>query len=268
MVELVKSIGESPLFLFYAFPLAMILGAVHALLPGHGKTIVTGYCIGRKREMGKIIFVTGIAVLTHLFSSALLGVIAMTTSQVLVRNIILPKIQIAAALILILFGLWLLISSRLKKDHHHHQHDNGEHHHHGNEKQEKHGHHSHGKLEALLDQLMSGEPIPFHRYAHLFWLGLAAGMIPCIEPFTLMLFAIALGKISWGFILLLAFGIGVFITMVSLGLLVTSEKLAAKSNNNDNRFFYVAGKMALGFKAVYPFILLTLGTVWIVVTFM
>lgn len=236
MIELIKSIGDSPWFLFYAFPLAMVLGAVHALLPGHGKTIVTGYCIGRKREVGKIVFVTGIAVLTHLFSSALLGVIAMATSQVLVRNIILPKIQVAAALILILFGLWLLISGRLKKGHHH---NHGEHHHHGSEKQDRQGHHSHGKLEALLDQLTSGEPIPFHRYANLFWLGLAAGMIPCVEPFTLMLFAIALGKISWGFILLLAFGIGVFLTMVSLGFLVTSHKLSAENRKDENHFFFI-----------------------------
>ncbi len=261
MVELIKSIGDSPWFLFYAFPLAMVLGAVHALLPGHGKTIVTGYCIGRKREVGKIVFVTGIAVLTHLFSSALLGVIAMGTSQVLVRNIILPKLQVAAALILVFFGLWLVISGRLKKGHHHH------HHHHGNGNKDKHGHHSHGKLEALLDQLTSGEPIPFHRYASLFWLGLAAGMIPCIEPFTLMLFAIALGKISWGFVLLLAFGIGVFITMVSLGFLVTSDKLSAENRKGDHQLFSVAGKIALSFKAIYPFVLMTVGTTWIVVTF-
>lgn len=266
MVELIKSVGDSPFLIFYACPLAFFFGAVHTFLPGHGKTIVCGYCVGRKRDMGKILFVTGVAVTTHLFSSALLGVVAMTTSQVLVRNVILHKIQIVAACILILFGLGMFISGALRmlKNRHAHNHDHHhDHHHHGDEDSHEHGHsHSHERLDSLLKQFMVEPNAPFHRYAQLFWLGLAAGLIPCLEPFTLMLFAIALDRILLGFALLLFFGIGVFVTMVALGIFVTSEKLSSE-HTSESRFFRVAGKAAVGFKIVYPFVIITLGSGWL-----
>ena len=259
LADLIKTIGDSPLLLLYACPLALLIGMVHTFQPGHGKTIVCGYYVGRKREFGKIVFVTVVAVVTHLFSSALLGVIAMTSSQILVRNIILPKIRIGAALILILFGIGMLIAIfRKKKDsrhfhHHHHNHhhdDLGEH------------DHSHGRMDDMMNEMMKTERVPFHRYAQLFWLGLAGGLIPCIEPFTLMLFAIALDRILMGFALLISFGIGVFMTMLLLGLLVTSDRIFLDSSS-DNRFLNLAGKAARIFKIAYPVILIILGSAWI-----
>ena len=267
MTDLIKSIGDSPFLMLYACPLALLIGALHTFLPGHGKTIVCGYCVGRKRDIAKILFVTGVAVATHLFSSALLGVIAMTSSQVLVRNIILPKIQIGAACILIVFGLGLLISGvwRVLGNDHAHAIDHDHHHDHPHEHGDGHSHeHSHGRLDSMLKEFMATEHVPFHRYAQLFWLGLAAGLIPCLEPFTLMLFAIALDRILLGFALLFSFGIGVYLTMVALGLLVTSEKLSSE-HYSDSRFFGIAGKAAFVFKVVYPVIILTLGSGWLYV---
>jgi nickel/cobalt exporter len=257
MADLIKSFGDSPLLFLYACPLAFLFGAVHTFLPGHGKTIVCGYCVGRKRNIGKILFVTAVAVTTHLFSSALLGVVAMTSSQVLVRNIILPKIQIGAACILILFGLGLLASEVWKVRRHDHTHYHGHPHDHDHEDE-----HAHGRLDSMLRQFMAAEHIPFHRYTQLFWLGLAAGLIPCVEPFTLMLFAIALDRILLGFALLISFGIGVFLTMVALGMLVTSEKLSPE-HNSDNRFFRTLSKAAMIFKVFYPVLILTLGSGWL-----
>jgi nickel/cobalt exporter len=265
MTDLIKSLSDSPLLMFYACPLAFLFGAVHTFLPGHGKTIVCGYCVGRKREVGKILFVTAVAVTTRLFSSALLGVVAMTTSQVLVRNIILPKIQIGAAGILILFGVGLLVSGALKmhRHDHAHPHDHPNNHHHEDDD----GHaHTHGRLDSMLKQFMAADHTPFHRYAQLFWLGLAAGLIPCVEPFTLMLFAIALDRILLGFALLISFGIGVFLTMVTLGMLVTSERLSP-GQNSDSLFFRLASKAAIVFKVIYPVLILTLGSSWLYIAF-
>lgn len=267
MTELIKLVGDSPFTAFYACPLAFLFGAVHTFLPGHGKTIVCGYCVGRKRHIGKILFVTGVAVVTHLLSSALLGVIAMTTSQVLVRNVILYKIQLGAACLLILLGLGMLISEARKvfgkrHVHHHHPHTEDAHlHSHSHEHPHDHEH-SHGRLDALLKELMVEQNAPFHRYIQLFWLGLAAGLIPCLEPFTLMLFAIALDRIALGFGLLISFGLGVYLTMAGFGIMVTSEKLSA-AQNSQSRFFKNAAKAAVIFKAAYPLIILALGSAWL-----
>ena len=105
---------------------ACLFGIAHTLLPGHGKTIICGYCVGRKRDTGKILFISGVTTFTHLFASAALGALAMTTSHILVRNIILPKLQLGSALLLLAFGLVLFIS-RLRGHEHHHD---GHHHHH------------------------------------------------------------------------------------------------------------------------------------------
>ena len=270
MTDLLKSIGDSPYLMFYACPFAFLVGAIHTFLPGHGKTIVCGYCVGRNRDVGKILFVTGIAVVSHLFSSALLGVIAITSSQILVRNIILPKIQIGAACILILFGLGLLTSGiwkMLRKVHSHPSNHVGNHDH-NHEIGDEHAHtHFHGRLDSVLRDYMAAKHVPFHGYAKLFWLGLAAGLIPCLEPFTLMLFAIALDRVLMGFALLFSFGIGVFLTMVALSLIVTSEKLSPE-HQADSRFFRIAGRTAFAFKVLYPVIIITLGSGWLYVALM
>jgi len=250
MAELIKSVADSPWLLVYACPMAFLFGVVHTFLPGHGKTIVCGYYVGRKRDIAKILFVTAVTVSTHLFSSVLLGVLAMTSSQILVRNIILPKIKIAAASILIVFGFVMLAFGLRKGKKHAHGHGHG---------------HSHGRLDSMLKEYVAADRVPIHHYARLFWLGMAAGLIPCLEPFTLMLFAIALDRLLLGFALLLSFGAGVFFTMVALAMLVTSEELSSE-RDSDNMFFRAAAKAASAFKVVYPVIIIILGSGWIYVT--
>ncbi len=261
MNNLFTNIHGSPLMILYGCLFAYAFGVVHTFLPGHGKTIISGYFVGRKRDF---------------------GVLAITSSHILVKNIILPKIQLISAALLNIFGSGILISGILKNKKHHqhkhlynehfdehthtHQHENAHFH---NEHTHEHGtehhydkntyHHLHHKMDEFYEYYLSTDHLPFHSYLHLLWLSLAAGIIPCLEPFTIILLAISLNKIVLGLLLLLFFGLGVYTTMITLGIILTSEKLTRQSVF-DNIFVKLLQNLAMIFKFVYPIIIVLFGT--------
>jgi len=248
---------------------AYIFGVTHSFLPGHGKTIVCGYYIGRRRDIKKILFIAAVTVITHIFSSALLGVLAMTISGVMVKNVLLPKIQIFSAFLLIFIGIAILISSYHKSAkragyRHPHIHDGHFHTHEHNIHEASEEEHSHGKLDSLLNQYMMSEKLPFHKNMQLIWLGIASGIVPCVEPFIVMLFAISLNKLVLGFSFLFFFGLGIFTTMVILGLLFSSEKFASDSVAA-GPFGRIMQKFGQFFKVIYPVIIIGLG-IWRLLT--
>jgi len=264
IADFLKRVDLSYYWVLYGGIFSFLFGIFHTFSPGHGKTIVCGYFIGKKRDNKKIIFVSAVTVITHLFSSILLGIIAATSSQILVRSIILPKVQITAGIILIIIGVIILTLNFVERDGHQHDHHAGhehdhDHHHHDHEHDhaEHHHGHSHEKMNSWIQRYVDSEDSS-RQTTRLIFLGLGAGMIPCLEAFTLMVFAIVFNKILLGFIFLMFFGLGVFTTMLALAFVFTSEKF---TNRDMDQTFWVrtAQNLSVVFKVAYPVIIIALG---------
>src|SRR5260370_28514684 len=60
---------------------AFCLGAIHALSPGHGKTIVAAYLVGARGTMKHAIFLGGMVTFTHTVSVFFLGFPTVFLSQ-------------------------------------------------------------------------------------------------------------------------------------------------------------------------------------------
>src|SRR5256885_16007517 len=64
--------GFDPIKLFAAMAIAAVFGLVHALMPGHGKTVVVSYYLGRPASVLSSLGTSVILVLTHVGSAIVL----------------------------------------------------------------------------------------------------------------------------------------------------------------------------------------------------
>ena len=148
-----------PGFVLLALLLAMGWGALHALSPGHGKSIVAAYLIGSRGTARHAAFLGGTVTVTHTAGVVALGLITLFLSQYIVPETLYPWLGLASGLIVVVMGASILARRIGRRSaghhhHHHHEHDHGHgHHHHGDD---DHGHdHGHSHLPPGAD----GSPI-------------------------------------------------------------------------------------------------------------
>src|SRR5690242_16217353 len=116
---------------------AFCLGAIHALSPGHGKTIVAAYLVGARGTMKHAIFLGGMVTFTHTVSVFFLGFITLYLSQYVLPEKILPVLGAISGLSIVWIGAILLYkrARRLRGDDHGHDHP----HHHDHDHDHSHG---------------------------------------------------------------------------------------------------------------------------------
>lgn len=96
--------------LFAMLPLGIAFGAIHALTPGHGKTVLASYVVGSGQGVWKSIGVAGVLSATHVASAVIL---ALAGSSLLSRTIAgagrSELIEDVSRGLVALIGLWLLL---------------------------------------------------------------------------------------------------------------------------------------------------------------
>ena len=138
--------GSSAGELFTYFLLAFGLGTLHALTPGHGKSVIAAFLIGsRGRVIDAVILGTATAT-THTGGVILLGLILLYAFNQVIPPKITPYLGLVSGGIIMLIGAYLFF--RRKKEDHSHTHLFFGHHHHDDGKH-NHGHqHQHGDSAA------------------------------------------------------------------------------------------------------------------------
>ena len=247
-----------------ALALALFLGAAHGLEPGHGKTIVAAYLVGSRGTVGNALFLGGVVTFTHTMSVILLGLVALFASQYVLPEQIFPYLGTASGLLIIGLGTWLLVNqlrgrglghSHAHGEHHHghhdhsheeghhHEHPHGEHHHsHGHSREEEHSHgHGHSHAEEH-----HGHGEHHHGHSHeipnkvtlgsLLTLGISGGIVPCPGALVILLLAVALHRIAFGLVLLVAFSIGLASILIAVGVLIVKARPLVERFSGDGRW--------------------------------
>ncbi|HCT78167.1 MAG TPA: High-affinity nickel-transporter [Micromonosporaceae bacterium] len=185
---LAGAIGDpTPLVLLLAALMAALLGAAHAALPGHGKTVMALYMAGRQGRRRDAVIVGGTVTLTHTAGVLILG-IATTAFAGLAAESVLKWLGVASGILITLVGIGILISG-LRRRHAHH-HDRPHHHHH------------HDRRKSLAA------------------LGIAGGLVPSPTALVVLLGAAALGRLWLGIVLIIAYGLGMAAVLTAAGLLL------------------------------------------------
>jgi nickel/cobalt exporter len=230
---------------------AFVLGAVHAMSPGHGKTIVAAYLVGSRGTARHAIFLGGMVTFTHTISVFLLGLGTLFLSRYILPEKIVPVLGVISGVSIVWIGAILLYKRIQAARHlaHHHRHDHGHDHVHAHAHDQAHHHHGHAhdhaqdhshhhddhehdhthEQGALVHDHGDG-----HVHSHvpegeislgsLIALGASGGLVPCPSALVLLLSAIALGRIGLGLGLLVAFSLGLAGVLMAIGLIVLYAK--------------------------------------------
>ncbi|MBA3524723.1 MAG: High-affinity nickel-transporter [Geodermatophilaceae bacterium] len=248
--KLTELIGPdlTPLVGALALLLAVLLGAGHALLPGHGKTVMAAYLAGRRGSPKDAVVVGATVTVTHTAGVLVLGLLITVFSNVAGEQV-LRWLGVASGILVACIGAGLLRSALRSRRAHvvstaprqvalvgapgvahdhpahvHPAHDHDAHDHavpghvHGvdHDHDDSHGHGGHAHSHGGFGHAHS------HGYGRrgLVGMGIAGGMVPSPSALVVLLASIALGRTIFGVLLVLAYGLGMAGVLTAVGLLL------------------------------------------------
>jgi len=242
--------GElTPLTIAWAFVLAVILGAFHAMSPGHGKTLVAAYLLGERQTIRHAIWLGIIVTITHTIGVYALGGLALLFEDSFPPEVLLPWMTLVSGVLVVGVGAALVFSrfrtatepaptAEAAHDHGHshgHAHDHGHAHHHEAPRQHDHGHeHAHDHLDDAAHG--SAHAHIYAEQADSWWgivsLGVSGGLAPCPSALVLLLTAVSFHRTLLGLALIVAFsaGLAALVTAVGIGAVLMGDRLRQRGS--------------------------------------
>ena len=206
--ELITARNLSLWFLMTAAFIAFGLGALHALEPGHGKTIVAAYLVGSRGTAWHALLLGIIVTVSHTAGVFALGAITLYASRSIVPEQLYPWLGVFSGLTIAGLGGYMFLRrwSGLDLDH---SHTSGQAHSHwfASRKQDA----------SSLQPVVTGKSVSL---SQLFVLGITGGIIPCPAALVVLLSAFTLHRIGLGFFLIIAFSLGMAAVLISFGMLM------------------------------------------------
>src|SRR5580700_6783880 len=217
----------TPWMIAAAIGIAFVLGAAHALTPGHGKTIVAAYLVGSRGTLKHAAFLGAMVTFTHTVSVFLLGLATLFLFQYVVPQKVTQVLGAISGLSIVAIGGWMLYK-RLRGAAHAHSHDHDHHHTHD------HSHHEHTHSHGPGGHTHVPDDISWSGLAAL---GASGGLVPCESALVLLLTAIALRRVGLGLLLLVSFSLGLALVLMAIGVLVIYAKNLLPSGSGESPFF-------------------------------
>ncbi len=189
---------------------AIFWGALHALSPGHGKTVVAAYLIGTRGTARHAVFLGLTVTITHTLGVFALGAVTLWLARVLLPETLYPWLNVLSGAAVVVIGATLAwqrlrgAGGALPGHEHTDDAQAGLPHSHG------------GRTHTHLPPGAAGERVTRRS---LLALGVSGGLIPCPSALVLLLGAIALGRTGFGLLLVLAFSVGLASVLTAIGLL-------------------------------------------------
>jgi nickel/cobalt exporter len=226
--ELMSTQGKLSLWLLLSAGLiAAGLGALHALEPGHGKTVVAAYLVGARGTARHAVLLGIVVTAAHTAGVYLLGAITLYASRYIVPDHLYPWLGAISGLSIAGLGMFIFLR--------HLTGESGEHSHVAGER------HSHSFLSLFARTASTQTAIAASGSSvaasvnstpkesalslrELFMLGITGGIVPCPAALVVLLSAFSLHRIGFGLFLITAFSSGLAIVLVSVGLMMVYAK--------------------------------------------
>ncbi len=223
--------------------LAVIYGAGHALMPGHGKAITGAFLVGHRGRIRDAILLGLVVTFTHTFVVFALGIAADLYSESIENT---PELRGAATRVLDMVSSSLIIAIGLflawrfgrslwrqrkggpahphSHDHEHHHHDHKHDHDHGHPHEHTHPHdhehehihpheHHHGHSHEVPIDPKTGRP----KLWEVLWMGISGGIVPCPTGLVIVSLAFRFHRPGLGLLLVVFFSLGMAAVLVGIG---------------------------------------------------
>lgn len=194
---------SNPLLILLTLLAAIGLGALHALEPGHGKTLLAVSLVGARATPKQAMLLAGGLTVAHTAGVLLLGVALLFAARWIVPETIYPWITFASGVIVVALGassLARFVRGRrgVAHDHTHGAHDHGDGHAHD---------HSLG--------IKGDAPLSFRG---VMLAAMSGNIAPCPAALVVMLAALTLHEIGYGIAVVVAFSVGLAAVLTGLGI--------------------------------------------------
>jgi nickel/cobalt transporter (NicO) family protein len=180
-------------------------GALHALSPGHGKSMVAAYLVGTRGSPRDAVLLGLTVTVTHTAGVFALGLVTLALSAYVLPEDLYPWLTLVSGLMVVSVGAAVL-RRHLRRGGAARVHDHGHDHTHGHAHAHPHHHDEPPSRRSLLA------------------LGASAGLIPCPSALVVLLAAIAQHELVLGLTLIVAFSAGLATTLTGLGLVVVATR--------------------------------------------
>ena len=214
----------TPLAIIVSLAIAFALGVLHALSPGHGKTIMAAYLVGGRGSSRQAIGLGLAVTVSHTLGVLALAAITLAASSLLPPERLYPVLGVASGALVIAIGgslLWRRLRVLVAAAAHRRAHEHGHEHEHGHvHDEEAAGAHEHGHAHPH-DHAPAGDSISWRG---LLALGLSGGLVPSASALILLLGSIAAGRVAYGVVLVVGFGIGMAVVLAGIGLLLVHAR--------------------------------------------
>ena len=216
----------TPLAILVSLALAFGLGVLHAVSPGHGKTIMAAYLVSSGGSTRQAIGLGLTVAVSHTLGVLALAGITLLAASFLPPERLYPILGVGSGALVIAIGgslLWsrlrVLGRTRALAGAHANAHRQGHDHDHEHEHADAHGHvHAHG------GRAHSHEPTGAVSWRGMLALGLSGGLVPSASALILLLGSIATGRVAYGLVLVLGFGLGMAVVLTGIGLLLVHAR--------------------------------------------
>jgi nickel/cobalt exporter len=219
---------------------AVLFGVLHAIAPGHGKTVMAAYLVGQRGTRRQALQLGAVVTFTHTASVLLLGLV-LSLGALAAPELVVPFTEVLSGVLLVAVGGYLAVLAvrRLRSAGHHHDHDHLHDHDHPHDPDHPHEEHAHdhaGSPQPVGTLALATRPVAHshggrtHTHAPLpegplSWkalagMGVAGGLVPSPSALLVLLGATALGRAWFGVLLVVAYGVGMAVTLTVAGLLL------------------------------------------------
>jgi nickel/cobalt exporter len=232
LTELVRDENPTAAFYLGAFFITLLLGSIHALTPGHGKTLTAAYLIGERGTVSHAFALGGIVTATHTGSVLVFGLLTLAVSQFLVPADLFPYLELLSGLLIVVLAVGLILPRwrgyrRVKRA----------------REQASAPDRRPGSATAeggvpanriAVHQSIESRPYngllpggnrwpaaasgPTRRL--LVMLGVSGGLVPCPDAVAILLVAVAINRILLGLALVATFSLGMAAVLILIGLAV------------------------------------------------
>jgi len=211
-----SSRGFPPLALLAAF----ILGGLHALTPGHNKTLTGTYLVGAHGQLRHAVLLGTATAFSHTASAIIIGIAALSTAGQIASSQFLRWIGLPTGILTVCLGSWLIKGYFIGNREHLHSHDHDLVHHHD---------HSHGSdphSHSTPDRVTLGGLVA---------LGLMHGIVPTLDALAILLVALNVRQTGLGIGLVFAYSLGTACVLIAIGaLFVRTQKMLLDSPRFEN----------------------------------
>ena len=210
-------------FLIMAAAIAAGLGALHALEPGHGKTIVAAYLVGSKGTAYHAFVLGLIVTASHTAGVYVLGGVTLYASRYIVPEQLYAWLGAISGLLITALGCYLFLQRCTGLDIGHSHGPGGYHHHFGHQHSHSHeeGHvYTHHGHEHRHPDAHPHETNGHVSFRQLLALGITGGIVPCPAALVVLLSAVALNRVGFGLFLIVAFSLGLAAVLIAVGMLM------------------------------------------------